>query len=151
MWRSKKFILVVLLGIVVLVGSVGGVALAQTGGDSEGSGKTLIARVAAILGIDQQTVEDAFAQAKREMREEALDNYLQNLIAEGKITQEQADQYKAWLQARPDMEPFKQQLREWKQAKPGVPPELEQWQEAKPDVPIGRSFRGHRGHRGLGR
>lgn len=150
MWRSKKFILVVLLGAVVLVGSVGGVALAQTGGNDEGSGKTLIARVATILGIDQQTVEDAFAQAKREMREEALDNYLQKLITEGRITQEQADEYKAWSQARPDLEPYRQQLREWQQARPGVPPELEQWQQARPDVPFGPGLRSHRGFRGMG-
>jgi hypothetical protein len=55
------------------------------------------------------------------MQDEALDRYLQNLVAQGRITQEQADQYKAWLQARPDMEPFRQQLREWEQARPDVP------------------------------
>ena len=30
MWRSKKFIIVALLAVVVLVGSIGGVVLAQT-------------------------------------------------------------------------------------------------------------------------
>jgi hypothetical protein len=146
MWRSKKFVLVALLAVVVLVGSIGGVALAQE--NEEGKPRvTLLARVAEILGIDQQQVEDAFAQA----RSEARDNRIQDLVDQGKITQEQADQYKAWLQARPDMEPFKQQLREWKQTRPDMPPELEQWQQSRPDIPIGRGFRGHRGHRGLGR
>ena len=122
MWKTKRFILIAALVAVVLVGSLAGIAFAQTGStDNAISGKTLMARVAAILGIDQQKVEDAFAQAQREMQEEALDNHLKNLIDQGKITQEQADEHKAWLKASPDMEPFRQQLREWQQAKPSIP------------------------------
>jgi len=121
MWRSKKFIVIALLAVVVLVGSTAGVVLAQTGSASDGSGKTLLARVATILGIDQQKVEDAFAQAQREMRDEALDNYLKNLVDQGKITREQADQYKKWVQSKPDMTQYEQQLREWQQAMPGIP------------------------------
>lgn len=100
MSRGKRFVISGLLAAVVLVGSLAGLALAQTG--DTGQSKTLLARVAAILGIDQQEVEDAFSQAQREMRDEALDSYLKNLVDQGKITQEQADQYKGWWQARPD-------------------------------------------------
>ena len=100
MSRRKRFVIIGLLAAVVLVGSLAGLALAQTG--DTGQPKTLLARVAAILGIDQQKVEDAFAQAQREMRDEALDSYLKNMVDQGKITQEQADQYKSWWQARPD-------------------------------------------------
>lgn len=103
MWRRKKIIIIGLLVIVLLVGSISGVALAQTGSGSDTQSKTLLARVAEILGIDQQRVEDAFTQARSEMRNEALDNYLNNLVTEGKITQEQSDQYKTWQQARPDV------------------------------------------------
>lgn len=99
MLRRKRFVIIGLLAALVLVGSLAGLALAQT---SDSSGKTLLARVAAILGIDQQKVEDAFAQAQREMRDEALDSYLKNLVDQGKVTQEQADQYKSWWQAKPD-------------------------------------------------
>ena len=79
MWRKKKLIIVaVLVATVVLICSVGGVALAQTENtDNTTPGKALLARVAAILGIEQQQVEDAFAQAQSEMQEEALDNYLE--------------------------------------------------------------------------
>ena len=111
MWRSKKFIVVAVLATVVLVGGIGGVVLAQTGnGDEDGSQpKTLLARVCEIyeqntgVAIDSQELEDAFIQARSEMRDEALNNYLKNLVDQGKITQEQADQYKAWWQARPDI------------------------------------------------
>jgi hypothetical protein len=146
MWRSKKFIIIaVLAATVVLVGSTAGVVLARagSGGDSQtgvtqasdnaSQSKTLLARVAAILGIDQQKVENAFVQARTEMRDEALDNYLNNLVAQGKITQEQADQYKTWMKSRPDMSQYQQQLREW--------------QEAKPDITLPGGF-GGRGFRG---
>jgi len=155
MWRRKKFIVVALLAAVVLVGSTAGVVLAQTENGDDSQPKTLLARVAEKLGINQQELEDAFAEAQSEMRDEALDSRLQNLVKEGKITQEEADQYKAWQQARPDMEPFRQQLREWQQARPGMPPELKEWQEARPDTPLPgrfergfgfRSFRGGIGH-----
>jgi len=115
MWRSKKFILVASLIAIVLVGSTAGVVLARSANGGEGTGvialaqtsdntssTTLLARVAKILGIDQKQVEDAFAQAQRDMQQEALDAYLKKLVDQGKITQEQADQYKSWWQARPE-------------------------------------------------
>jgi len=120
MWRSKKFIVAVLIAV-VLVGSIGGTVIAQNGNGDDSQPKTLLARVAEILGIDQQKLEDAFAQTRSEMQDEALDSRLQNLVNEGKITQEEADQYKAWLQARPATEQYRQQLREWQQARPDMP------------------------------
>jgi len=117
-WRSKKFIIAVVLAVLAVVGSMGGVVLAADNGD-DSQPKTLLARVAEILGIDQQRVEDAFAQAQSEMQDEALDNYLQKLIDEGKITQEEADQYKTWWQSKPDMTPYQQWLQE--QPDIGVP------------------------------
>ena len=88
MWRRKKFIIIGLLATVLLVGSIGGVALAQTENGDASQPTTLLARVAEILGIDQQKLEDAFAQAQSEMRDEALDSRLQKLVDEGKITEE---------------------------------------------------------------
>ncbi len=145
MWRSKKLIVITLLATLVLVGSTAGIVLAQeNGGDSQP--KTLLARVAEKLGLNQQELEDTFAEARSEMRAEALDRYLQNLVDQGRITQDEADQYKAWLQAKPDMEPFRQQLKEWQQARPGAPPELKEWQEARPDTPLPGLFRRFGGH-----
>jgi hypothetical protein len=104
MWRKRKWVIGIVLAVVVLLfGSLGSVALAQTGSTDDSSGKTLLARVAAILGIDQQKVEDAFAQAQKEMRDEALDNQLRGLVEKSKMTQEQADQYKQWWQSSPNM------------------------------------------------
>jgi hypothetical protein len=105
MWRKKKFVIIALLvASMILAASISGIALAQTGSsDNTTPEKTLMARVATILGIDQQKVEDAFAQAQSEMQDEAMNNWLISLVDEGKITQQQADQYKQWWQSKPDM------------------------------------------------
>ena len=104
MWKSKKFILIALLAVIVLVGSTVGVVFAQTGNGDESQPKALLGRVAEILDIDQQKLEDAFTQARSEMRDEALDSRLQNLVDQGKITQDEATQYKEWWQSRPAMQ-----------------------------------------------
>ena len=56
------------------------------------------------LAIDSEQLKDALDQAQSEMQEEALESRLQNLVDEGKITQEEADQYLEWWQSRPDIE-----------------------------------------------
>lgn len=107
MWRKRKWIIVAVVAAVVILtaGIIGGVAYAQTTSTPESTqttpGKTFLARVAEILGIDQQKLEDAVAQAKKEMQDEALNQRLQALVEKGKITQEQADQYKQWWESRP--------------------------------------------------
>lgn len=116
MWKSKKVILVTLLVVGILAGTIAGVALAQTGNTSTtDQSQTKESRDAALLdkvvkiyqektgvAIDSQALKDAFAQAQKETLDEALQSRLQNLVEKGKITQEQADQYKQWWQARPD-------------------------------------------------
>jgi len=70
MWRSKKFLLVTVLVVVVLAGSIGGVALAQAENDGDNPRHELLARVADKLGIDEQTLQDAFGEAMSELRAE---------------------------------------------------------------------------------
>lgn len=119
MWRKKKFIIVLLGAILVVAASIGGVAMAQ---DSEESSQpdSLLGKVAKILGIDQQTVEDAFEQAQTEMREEALDKYLQNLVDEGKISEAEAAEYKTWIEARPDMTEYFDKTKDWMESRPDI-------------------------------
>jgi polyhydroxyalkanoate synthesis regulator phasin len=145
---------------VVVGGTIGGVALAQTGtGDDnqpEAKYGVLLDKVCKIyqektgVAIDQAALQDAFTQSQSEMQNEALDNYLKNLVDQGKITQEQADQYKAWLKARPDMAQYRQQLKDWQQTRPGIPPELNEWEQARPDIPLPEHFGGHGGMKGGG-
>jgi len=113
MWRSKKFIAIT-LATVLVVGSTVGVVLATDNGDEQespaGDGyPALLKRVCAIYEentgttIDPEALKDAFAQAQNEMQTEALKNCLQNLVGQGKMIQEQADQYLEWWQSRPDV------------------------------------------------
>jgi polyhydroxyalkanoate synthesis regulator phasin len=85
---NRKVGLFAALGVVVLLVSslVAGVALAQGGGggDSQGARESFAARVASHLGLTEQQLVDAFKAARLEMLDEA--------VAAGKITQEQADQ-----------------------------------------------------------
>jgi hypothetical protein len=56
------------------------------------------------VAINPQQLKDAFTQAQREMRDEALQSRLEKLVNEGKITQAEADQYLQWWQSRPNIE-----------------------------------------------
>ena len=132
MWKSSKFIIAMSLVAVMLIGGTAGVALAWDGGEGQsrnGARIALMTRVAEILGIEQedltdavrqamaeipgkvagtlgveeQELLDAFKQAGTEMREEALDNRLQQLLDEGELTQEQVAELEAWIDAKPNM------------------------------------------------
>jgi hypothetical protein len=67
----------------------------------------LMTRVASILGIDKEDLENAFKQAQGELRQNALDTRLQKLVNQGTWTQQQADAFKAWIKARPDVPPLR--------------------------------------------
>lgn len=154
MWRKKKLILIALLAALVVI-SIGGVAIAQAAEGASGNTtqpKTVIARVAEILGIDQKKVESAFEQAKKDAELDAVKARLKALVEAGKITQAQADAYLKWWQSKPDMKPYQDQLKNWMQTRPALPDGLKQWQDARPDMPFQQmgpgGFRGHMGRMG---
>lgn len=130
MWRSKKFIIIAVLTVLVLGGTLGGVAIAQA--DDEENNTTQTANVSSFLdkvaeiyqkntgvAINADELQKAMTEAGQALKDEALDNYLQKLVTDGKITQEQADQFKTWLDSRPTFptDAFKQ----WWDARPDVP------------------------------
>jgi len=127
MRRSKKIILISLLSLVVLAGSIGGVALAQTD-DEESQPEprcgALLDKVCVIYNentdpdIDCDALKAAFAEAGNQLRDEARDRFHQRLLDEG-ITQEQIDQFEAWLESRPDFPT--EEFKTWMEAKPDVP------------------------------
>jgi len=115
MWRSKKFIIVTVLVVVLLAGGIGGIALAQTDNGANNQPKApredILGRVCAIyqqktgVAIDQEALKAAFAQAQSDMQKEREQARLQDMVKQGKITQEQADAFQKWWDARPDI-PF---------------------------------------------
>jgi hypothetical protein len=119
MLRKRKFIIILLGAILIVIASISGIAMANDSEENTQS-DSLLGRVAKILGIDQQIVEDAFEQARAEMQEEALDKYLQNLVDEGILTDEEAAEYKGWLDARPDMTEYIDKIEDWMESRPDI-------------------------------
>jgi len=67
----------------------------------------ILAKVAAKLNIDKAALQDAFKQVMLEEQQARQDDMFAKLVTDGKLTQEQADAYKAWLSAKPaDMPGF---------------------------------------------
>jgi hypothetical protein len=116
MWSTKKFIIVMAIAATLAIASVGGVVLAQGNEEEndqpEAQHAALLERVCEIYedntgtAIDADDLQTAFTQAQNEIREEALQNRLQGLVDDGKITQEQADELLEWWEARPEDLPF---------------------------------------------
>lgn len=112
MWLQKKWLVAIVLTLVLIlaIGIVGGVVYAETNNSTTNSTTTpadpqdaLMAKVATILGIDQQKLENAFTQAQEEIQDEAMTARLNSLVKDGTITQEQADQYMQWWQSKPSI------------------------------------------------
>ena len=118
---SKKVKVLISILIAALLLTMGGVTMVMAEGEEEttpppeASKQGLLERVADILEIDQEALIDAFKQAQQEMKEEAFINRLNQAVAEGRITQEQADEIIGWWELRPDDE-----IREWWELKPEV-------------------------------
>lgn len=122
MWRKKNLIIMAIITVVVITGVLGGFAMAsaddQTTNNDNGALVTnpvsanisaLLDRIATIYQdktgqtLDKQALIDSFQQAQKDIRSEALDNYLNKLVDQGKITSDQAQQFKDWINARPDV------------------------------------------------
>jgi hypothetical protein len=108
---KKKPLIITLVAIAATVGITTGLVFAQDEGDAtqpEAQHEALLDRVCEIyedntgVAIDPQALQDAFTQAQDEIMAEAMQNRLDALVEKGIITQDQADQYKAWWEARPD-------------------------------------------------
>ena len=113
--RKRVFLIVGALAAALSV-SIGAVAvIAQetaSDTDTDKTKKTIqsfVSRVAENLDVDEETVQAAFDQARDDMMEDlkaahraALEEKLTAAVEGGAITQEQADEYLEWFDARPD-------------------------------------------------
>ena len=101
---KRKWLAIPLVTGLLAAGLTGASALAHNG-DGEGNTpkETWATKVAEILGIeDEQTVKDALQQATREVRLDRLEHRLGLMMEAGVLTQEQANEYLAWYEARPE-------------------------------------------------
>jgi hypothetical protein len=131
MRKHKKVIFIVLAAVLVVGLTLGAVAIAQAndlGGFLPQSGNvSLYQKISDIYkantgtAIDPTQLQTAFQQAQQQLATEARDAQLQKLVAAGKITQKQADDYKSWLNSMPS-NALTDQYKQWLQSKPqGLP------------------------------
>ena len=101
---KKRWIFFTLLVGALAIGITGGTVLAQgSGATGDSPVKSFAARVATILGLDEAKVQGAMDQATKDMQNEAIQKKLDDMVAQGRISQEQADQIKQWNASRPDV------------------------------------------------
>lgn len=101
--NKRRWLYALILTGLLVIGITGGAVLAHGGGENGDSPvKSFASRVAGILGLDESQVQDAFKQARAEMQDEALQAKLDKMVESGRLTQEEADEYKEWYDSRPD-------------------------------------------------
>jgi hypothetical protein len=137
--KITKLLLASLLAVTMAVGTAG-TALADDGQSGQTKQDGLLARVAQILNIDVQKLKDAFKQALTEVHAEKQGTRLQNLVTSGKLTQDQANELKTWLDSRPDIpgvgpRNLDQMLKDGKITQQQYDA-YQAWLKAKPDVPL---------------
>ncbi len=128
MWRSKKFIITVLLTVVVLGGILGGYAVANA--DDEDTDQppagniNFLDRVAELYekrtgdAIDPDELQGAFNDAREELGNQARERFHERLLEEGNITQEQLDEFEKWMSERPDF--ASDEFKEWMDSMPDI-------------------------------
>ena len=116
MKRGKRLILIAVMVVIVLGATIGGITLAQADDEDSSPRQTIIARVAEILGIDQQELENAFGQARSEIVGERRDHFRHMWLEEGEISDELRGQIKEWLESRPDF--LTDEFKEWMESRP---------------------------------
>lgn len=101
--RRRRWFVGSMIAAVLVLSVTGGAVLAQeVGPDGDAPLKSFAARVAEILGLQETEVQDALDQASTEIRDERLEQKLNGLVGSGRLTQEQADEYREWVQSRPE-------------------------------------------------
>lgn len=99
---SIRSVPVALIAATLALVAVGGAALAfGRGGSDTETRDDLLERAATELGVEPQVLKDALSTAQSELAAERQQEVLDDLVADGVITQEQADEAGAWLDEKP--------------------------------------------------
>jgi len=105
--KVKVFISALVVALLLTVGATATV-MAEEGEEEtapplEANAEGLLERVSDILGIDKEDLIDAFKQARQEMCEDAFTSHINQAVAEGLITQEQAGEIIRWWGQKPEV------------------------------------------------
>ena len=99
---KKTWVLLTTVATVVAI-TVVSFSLVWAQGDEEKDrpASDFAARIAEILGLDATAVDAAIKQATIELKQKALQDKIDGLVEEGKLTQDQAAEYLEWIQSKP--------------------------------------------------
>ncbi len=102
--KSGIIALVVAALAVTVFFSVSAFASSTDGEADEDGGprQVFTSKVAGALGLDEEQVADAFAQARQEMMDEAWEQRLAQAVEDGLITEEEAAEIQDWWDSRPE-------------------------------------------------
>lgn len=114
MSKRKKLVLTAVAVVLVIGGVLGGTAIAAAQDDEtlpqeQAQANTLLDRIAEIYeentgtALDTEALKSAFQQTRQELNAQRQQAMLDRLVEKGVITQEEANEYQAWLDARPDI------------------------------------------------
>lgn len=155
----KRVIVLAVTGLVATSALVAGVAVASPLGDAGKPREKVIERAAEQLGIEPDRLSDALAKARASLATDAMKAKLQAMVDAERLTQQEADEIMAWIEARPaavdklgpglGMGPFEYEFRPQPFGSPrkfhhfrfksGPEVEAEMWLPALP-VPEGGTF-----------
>ena len=106
---SRRWVFSILAAAVLAVGVLGGTVMAQDSGDG-GDGGTkvtvtggIMERVAEKLGIAEEDLRTAFDEAKAELKDERLEQRIDDLVADGRLTEAEGQELLDWYRSRPEV------------------------------------------------
>lgn len=105
MSKKVKVLVSVLVAVVFLAAGSTAIVMAQEelapeeAPQAEANG--LLARVAEILGIDEEDLVNAFNQARQEMQAEAFNRFIDKAVEKGLIDEDEAEEIKGWWGQKP--------------------------------------------------
>ncbi len=107
----RKWLIIPALAALLLTGAIAGTAFAQSESDDDSpSVSRFVEILAEKLGIDEDQVQTALEETKAELEaerkaawEQQLRDKLAAMVEDGKITQEQADEYLDWYLNPPEL------------------------------------------------
>ena len=107
----KILIIIPVLAVLLLTGAIAGTVFAQSESDNDSSSVSRFVEIlAGKLGIGEEQLQTALDETRDELqaerkaaREQRLRDKLAAMVEDGKITQEQADEYLDWYLNPPEL------------------------------------------------
>lgn len=97
----KRVIVLAVTGLAATGALVAGVAVASPPWDGGKPREKVIERTAEYLGVEPERLSDALAKACASLASEGVKAMLQAMVEAGKLKQQEADDIRKWIEARP--------------------------------------------------